>query len=1511
MIVTLAAAAPALAQSPLAGPAPQRPKLPPRVVEAERFLARRGWTLAANRTNWRARAARSAAQMSPSSAQSQTGATATWQPLGPSAVLSSNFGSTPVPVTGRVSALALDSSDASDLRLYAGTTGGGVWMAHTADAANASSLSFTPLTDSVEALSGAADASISIGALTVQPGGTGIVLAGTGDPNDELDSYYGAGILRSTDGGNSWTLIPTTVDAEQGLSGQDYSFRGEGFAGFAWSTLDSQRVVAAVSQAWEGVLVNADRPARSYEGLYYSKDSGFTWHLATISDGSADVQGPGVTFARPDGNAATSVVWNPIRGMFIAAVRYHGYYQSPDGIVWTRMASQPASTLTTSLCPTNSGSPGSQSCPIFRGTLAVNPETGDTFAWTVGSYNPVTGLWPNLGIWRDPCAISTQVTACTNLTVAFTQLPWFPGTNTAEPTLADGGYTLSLAAVPYAVGPGNDTLLFAGADDLWKCSLAMGCQWRNTTNATAGFCAQVGAYQHSLAWNLLKPQQVFLGNDSGLWRSLDQVGESGAACGLAGNTDAAHFQNLNETLGSLAEVETMAQAGGTPYTMMAGLGVNGTAGVKSSTGATADWPQILGGEGGPLAIDPRNPDNWYVNNQDGVSIYLCAQAGACTPSDFGTTPVVDMNSSYEDGYAMATPAPFLVDPMDPTELLVGTCRVWRVPASGGWSASNVLSPILDSGVTNAACNGDAPLRSMAALLLSGGKEIVYVGTYGSAEGGFSPFGQVWSATFNPSSSAMPAWSNLTANPVSNDTNAMNANGMDISSIFIDPHDPTGQTVYVTVEGMPSPTEAAQLVYLSTNGGATWSNISSSLPAAPVSSLVVDPQNANTVYVATDVGVWFTTQISTCAQLASSCWSAFGDGLPEAPVTFLAAMPATSSQQVLIAGTYGRGIWDTPLWTSGTTIATAVADPDSLTFSSQQFGTTSAAETVTLKNAGSFALTPTTITPSGDFAETDNCQGATVQPGKSCSIQVTFRPTDTGSRTGQLIIAANVYGGQLTVALSGTGTPAGTVSLNPPTLDLGSVQEGVLSPSQPVTVTNSGSAATPILSIVVSAPFSIISNACGAVSLAANSACPINIAFTPTQRGAVSGTLTLTDGAGTQTVTLSGTGEASATDSLPTPPLTFPATLNGRLSASQTVSLYNTGDLPLTSIAVSVSGAFQTSNTCGTQLIGNSSCTIRVIFAPVAAGVQSGTLTVSDALRTQTVSLSGTGVQPTVLGANPTALSFSALSPGQSSAVQTVTVTNANSFAASTLTLSAASPFSLTQNKCPASLAAGSSCTVGVLFQPTAYGSFNGALTVTSPVVDNTASIGLSGMSFDFSIAATGSTAQTVANGQTATFTLSVTPTWISASQFSPGGAFTFTCGTLPANALCLFNPTGVTVPSGSSGTVSVEVYTGKSGSNALLAKPVRGGTFPLVCGLFFLPLALPLGWKRRRKLLPLLALLVFAASGVTSCTSSGGGAGGSGGSGGAGTTPSGTYTIPVTALSNGVSHSLTVTLTVD
>ncbi len=457
-------------------------------------------------------------------------------------------------------------------------------------------------------------------------------------------------------------------------------------------------------------------------------------------------------------------------------------------------------------------------------------------------------------------------------------------------TIENGDYTLALQAVPAGLGQGEDTLLLAGADDLWECSLAEGCVWRNTTNATTCMSAQVAEFQHALAWNTANPLEIFIGNDSGLWRSMDAIDESppSAPEAVCSPTDSTHFQNMNGSLGSLAEVMSMSASDYTPYTMMAGLGVNGTAGATSSTEPTVDWPQILGGEGGPVTIDPQNNTNWYVSNQPGVSIYFCNETTPCTAATFGAGAVITDADVGGDGYTMATPAPFLVDPLDQAQLLIGTCRVWRGPASGvGWSGMNAISPILDSGEGNVSCSGDALIRSIAAAEVPGGGELIYVGMYGSLDGGANLAGHVLGAAVSPGG-ASPVWTDLTLNPVTNDSNPLNVFGFDISSIFIDPHDTTGKTVYVTVEGDAAPPATVQTLYGSTDGGVHWATLKSNLPEAPANSAVVDPQSAGTVYIATDKGVYFTTQIANCAISMSDCWSAFGSGLPEAPVVQLIA-----------------------------------------------------------------------------------------------------------------------------------------------------------------------------------------------------------------------------------------------------------------------------------------------------------------------------------------------------------------------------------------------------------------------------------------------------------------------------------------------------------------------------------------------------------------------------------------------------------------------------------------------
>ena len=110
-------------------------------------------------------------------------------------------------------------------------------------------------------------------------------------------------------------------------------------------------------------------------------------------------------------------------------------------------------------------------------------------------------------------------------------------------------------------------------------------------------------------------------------------------------------------------------------------------------------------------------------------------------------------------------------------------------------------------------------------------------------------------------------------------------------------------------------------------------------------------------------------------------------------------------------------------------------PASLTFASETVGTTAMAQAVTVTNSGQATLTLTSITTSGDFAQTNNC-GTSVAPGASCTIALTFTPTVAGSRTGMLTITDNASASPQTVALSG-GAAAVSLSSSAGTLTIAS------------------------------------------------------------------------------------------------------------------------------------------------------------------------------------------------------------------------------------------------------------------------------------------------------------------------------------------------------------------------------------------------------------------------------------------------------------------------------------------
>jgi hypothetical protein len=197
------------------------------------------------------------------------------------------------------------------------------------------------------------------------------------------------------------------------------------------------------------------------------------------------------------------------------------------------------------------------------------------------------------------------------------------------------------------------------------------------------------------------------------------------------------------------------------------------------------------------------------------------------------------------------------------------------------------------------------------------------------------------------------------------------------------------------------------------------------------------------------------------------------------------------------------------------------------------------------------------------------------------------------------------------------------------------------------------------------------------------------------------------------VNLSGTGSSAV--SLSASALNFGAVAVGSASAAQTVTVTNSTAAAIGVTALGTTGDYGETNTCGSSITPGGNCAVTVTFTPTVAGTRAGTLTVNLSTGTQTVSLTGIGSSSSatgMLGFSPVSLTFSGYTIGDNPS-QTVTVANASGSSAGIAAIAISGDPSLTQrNNCPASLATGATCTITVTFQPTAYGTFTGTLTVT-------------------------------------------------------------------------------------------------------------------------------------------------------------------------------------------------------
>lgn len=369
-----------------------------------------------------------------------------WTPLGPLAIPNGQtYTAARVLVSGRVTAIAVDPS-APDT-VYLGTAQGGVWKS------TDNGVSWDPLTDN--------EVSMAIGALAIDQNSPLIVYAGTGEGNFSGDSYYGAGILKSVNGGGTWTSLASGT-----------------FAGNRFS-----RIIVDPTSGTPATRLFASTDG----GLYRSTDGGVTW--AQLITGL------------PTSGAATDIAHDQATNTLYVAFWGAGIYKSMNA-----NAATPAFTQLTSGLPTTTASAPNGVTRIALGISASNPSTvyalmsnnttSGTTAYTVDkfyvtansgtSWSPIALPAGNIGTQGFyNLAVSVDPTTPDIVYLSGISL-WKAVKSGSVWTITDIGGKFHPDNHVLAFRPGNHLVLWAGSDGGVYRSADGGTNWDDSVNK--GLC---------------------------------------------------------------------------------------------------------------------------------------------------------------------------------------------------------------------------------------------------------------------------------------------------------------------------------------------------------------------------------------------------------------------------------------------------------------------------------------------------------------------------------------------------------------------------------------------------------------------------------------------------------------------------------------------------------------------------------------------------------------------------------------------------------------------------------------------------------------------------------------------------------------------------------------------------------------------------------------------------------------------------------------------------------------
>jgi len=287
-----------------------------------------------------------------------------------------------------------------------------------------------------------------------------------------------------------------------------------------------------------------------------------------------------------------------------------------------------------------------------------------------------------------------------------------------------------------------------------------------------------------------------------------------------------------------------------PLRLMGGTQDNNT--VLTNAGGTDDWYPILGGDGMYCLFDYSNPFNLYAEYQWG-NLFKSTDGG--NNMDY-------IGWNWEDDRVNWS-APLAMDPVDPNVLYFGTYRIWK-STNGGWSW-DIVSGDITKGI-------DQYFHTVTTIAVSPlDNNIVIAGT----GDGLIHVSEDAGTTWNDRTNGIPdRW---------------------VTRVIGDPFDES--TIYTTVSGFRWDEQLSH-VYVSSDLGQSWQDISGDLPDLPVNDIVLDPEHPGYIYIGTDAGVFFTNDYGVQ-------WSMLSDGLPNAAVC---AMKIHNPSRTLVVGTYGVSMY---------------------------------------------------------------------------------------------------------------------------------------------------------------------------------------------------------------------------------------------------------------------------------------------------------------------------------------------------------------------------------------------------------------------------------------------------------------------------------------------------------------------------------------------------------------------------------------------------------------------------